>query len=137
MSDTVSNQDDSSLFSTDAGDTAASTQDQRRELTPAGGLLSRLRAPEHWTEVEREAVLGELFFDGPEWLAYIKRFFSLIALSTADKCRKRISMDPAAAHSASSASRWCQRPSARSKPCASKSASFMLMCCPSCCLRVE
>lgn len=63
-------------------DDAAADGPQQR-LTPAGNILQRLRVPEQWTEDEREEVLDDLFFDGREWLPYLKRFYSLIALSTA------------------------------------------------------
>jgi uncharacterized hydrophobic protein (TIGR00271 family) len=52
-------------------------------LTPWGSILQRIRAPEPWTEAERQEVLDELFFDGAEWIPYLKRFFALIVLSTA------------------------------------------------------
>ncbi|GMQ84578.1 MAG: hypothetical protein BMS9Abin07_0142 [Acidimicrobiia bacterium] len=51
-------------------------------LTPVGSLIRRIRAPEDWTEEERQEALGELFFEGSEWIPYLKRFFTLIALST-------------------------------------------------------
>ena len=55
----------------------------RGTLTAVGSVLRRLREPEDWTEEERKAVLDELFFEGAEWIPYLKRFFALMALSTA------------------------------------------------------
>lgn len=52
-------------------------------LTPAESLFERLRAPEVWTEGERQQALDELFFEGSERIPYLKRFITLITLSTA------------------------------------------------------
>ena len=49
-------------------------------LSFIGGLFTR-RRPE-WDEEDRQAVLGELFFEGPEWRPFVARFATLIVLST-------------------------------------------------------
>lgn len=49
-------------------------------LSPAGRWLS-WRPPE-WDESDRQAVLDELFFEGPEWRPFLWRFGTLIVLST-------------------------------------------------------
>lgn len=54
----------------------------RRRLSPSGSFVRHLFQPRHWEEDERNAVLDELFFEGPEWRPFLYRFGTLIILST-------------------------------------------------------
>ncbi|HSF85861.1 MAG TPA: DUF389 domain-containing protein [Acidimicrobiia bacterium] len=54
----------------------------RPALSPSGSLTRRLFQPRVWHEDERNAVSDELFFEGPEWRPFLKRFGTLIVLST-------------------------------------------------------
>jgi uncharacterized hydrophobic protein (TIGR00271 family) len=65
-----------------SGERSRETDGSDGQLTALGDLIRRIRAPEGWTEQERQEVLDSLFFEGLEWIPYLKRFFALIALST-------------------------------------------------------
>ncbi|MEA2057596.1 MAG: hypothetical protein U9O63_02650, partial [Actinomycetota bacterium] len=52
-------------------------------LAPIESLWSKIRASEEWTDDERDAVLDDLFPDDDTRIPYLKRFISLIVLSTA------------------------------------------------------
>lgn len=52
----------------------------RAALSPLGRWLSW--RPPVWDEQDREQVLDELFFEGPEWRPFLARFGTLIVLST-------------------------------------------------------
>lgn len=52
-------------------------------LAPIESLWSKIRASEEWTDDERDAVLDDLFPDDDKRIPYLKRFISLIVLSTA------------------------------------------------------
>jgi uncharacterized hydrophobic protein (TIGR00271 family) len=56
--------------------------DQILSGVPAFSLWERLREREVWTEKQREEVLDELFPDDHRQIQYIKRFATLIVLST-------------------------------------------------------
>ena len=58
------------------------SNDQLLSGVPALSLWERLREREDWTDEEREEVLDELFPDDHRLLPYIKRFTTLIILST-------------------------------------------------------
>lgn len=53
-----------------------------RVLSPSGSFVRHLLRPRHWAEDERNAILDELFFEGPEWRPFLVRFGTLIILST-------------------------------------------------------
>ena len=51
--------------------------------TPIGSIWEEMRRPEPWTDEEREEVLEDLFFTGPEWVPHVRRFTVLLVLSSA------------------------------------------------------
>lgn len=58
------------------------SEDALLKGVPAVSLWDRLREREEWTDEEREQVLDELFPDDHRLIPYIKRFTTLIILST-------------------------------------------------------
>ena len=50
-----------------AGVAAPQAEGNRGALSPSGSLIRGLFRPRVWDEDERNAVLDELFFEGPEW----------------------------------------------------------------------
>jgi uncharacterized hydrophobic protein (TIGR00271 family) len=66
-----------------AGETSPEAESNRHgALSPSGSLVRGLFQPRVWDEDERNAVLDELFFEGPEWRPFLFRFGTLIILST-------------------------------------------------------
>ena len=69
----------------DMGGSTEPTEDERGfagALSPTGSVLHRIFQPRVWEDGERNAVLNELFFEGPDWRPFLYRFATLIVLST-------------------------------------------------------
>jgi uncharacterized hydrophobic protein (TIGR00271 family) len=64
-----------------AGPHPTAAGSERHDPLTVLGRWARWRPPV-WDEATRRAVLNELFFEGPEWRPFIKRFSVLLVLST-------------------------------------------------------
>ncbi len=64
------------------GESATAARGRRWRLSAFGSLLGDLFHSRVWDVDERKRVLGELFFEGPEWRPFLSRFIVLTVLST-------------------------------------------------------
>ncbi|MCH7584836.1 MAG: DUF389 domain-containing protein [Acidobacteria bacterium] len=63
-------------------DSSDGTRSRVRRLSAVGSLLGNLIHSKTWDDDERTRILGELFFEGPEWRPFLSRFVVLTVLST-------------------------------------------------------
>jgi uncharacterized hydrophobic protein (TIGR00271 family) len=57
-------------------------RDRAWRLSAVGSLLGNLFHSKAWDDGERESILRELFYEGPEWRPFLSRFVVLTVLST-------------------------------------------------------
>ncbi len=65
-----------------SGDSSDGARSRVRRLSAVGSLLGNLIHSKTWDDDERTRILGELFFEGPEWRPFLSRFVVLTILST-------------------------------------------------------
>ena len=64
------------------GESSDAGRARTRSLSAVASLVGSLFNPKIWDEGERDRILSELFYEGPDWRPFLSRFVVLTVLST-------------------------------------------------------